>query len=99
MCLAAPRLTIPCMTNDEAESKEQPRVVLADDDPIIVEVVDGHLLRDGNEFYPISGESYYVPATGAVMRFSRDSTGTADAMLTDWGTGQKTRAARVQRRP
>ena len=69
------------------------------DDPIIVELVDGHLLRDGNEFYPSSGDSYYVPATGAVMRFSRDSSGATDAMLTDWPTGQKTRAARVQRRP
>jgi len=69
------------------------------DDPIVVEVVDGHLLRDGNEFYPSSGDSYYVPATGAVMRFSRDSSGATDAMLTDWPTGQKTRAARVQRRP
>jgi hypothetical protein len=69
------------------------------DDPIIVEVVEGHLLRDGNEFYPIAGQSYYVPASGSVMRFSRDSADAADAMLTDWLGGQKTRAAKIQRRP
>ena len=69
------------------------------DDPIIVSVVDGHLIRDGNEFYPIAGHRYYVPATDAVFWFVRRADGSVEAFHTIWGAGQETTAPKVQRQP
>ena len=51
-------------------------------DPIVVRTVDGHLFRDENEFYPIVGGRYYIPASGSVMRFRRTSDGNVDAIVT-----------------
>jgi hypothetical protein len=51
-------------------------------DPIVVAMVDGHLFRDGNEFYPIPGGRYYIPASGSVMRFRRTNDGTVDGLVT-----------------
>jgi CubicO group peptidase (beta-lactamase class C family) len=51
-------------------------------DPIVVSTVDGHLFRDENEFYPIPGGRYYIPASGSVMRFRRTGDGTVDGIVT-----------------
>ena len=60
-------------------------------DPVVVSTVDGHLFRDENEFYPIAGERYYIPASGSVMRFRRTSDGTVDGLLTvsPWAAGER----------
>jgi len=67
-------------------------------DPVALTIVDGHLLRDGNEFYPIAGSRYYAPATGAVMWFARASNGSVDSIPTDWPTGEHRTLARVRPR-
>jgi CubicO group peptidase (beta-lactamase class C family) len=51
-------------------------------DPIEIATVDGHLFRDDNEFYPVAGGSYYIPASGSVMRFRRTNDGIVDGMVT-----------------
>jgi CubicO group peptidase (beta-lactamase class C family) len=51
-------------------------------DPIVVSTVDGHWFRDENEFYPIAGGRYYIPASGSVMWFRRTSDGSVDGMVT-----------------
>ncbi|HEV8357146.1 MAG TPA: serine hydrolase domain-containing protein [Gemmatimonadales bacterium] len=66
-------------------------------DPVGVVEKDGRLLRDGNEFYPISGGRYYLPASGATMRFARDSSGNVDSMLTRFGTAPERSSRRIGR--
>ena len=68
-------------------------------DPIVVTMVDGHLFRDENEFYPIAGGRYYIPASGSVMRFRRTSDGIVDGIVTvpPW-TGTETLALRLPER-
>jgi CubicO group peptidase (beta-lactamase class C family) len=51
-------------------------------DPVVIRTLDGHLFRDENEFYPIAGGRYYIPASGSVMRFRRTSDGVVDGMIT-----------------
>ena len=51
-------------------------------DPIVVGMVDGHLFRDENEFYPVAGGRYYIPASGSVMHFRRTSAGNVDGIVT-----------------
>ena len=51
-------------------------------DPIVVSTLDGHFFRDENEFYPIAGGRYYIPASGSVMRFRQTSEGIVDGMVT-----------------
>jgi CubicO group peptidase (beta-lactamase class C family) len=65
-------------------------------DPIVVALVDGHLFRDDNEFYPVAGERYYIPASGSVMRFRRTSHGIVDGIVTlaPW-TGTESLALRL----
>jgi CubicO group peptidase (beta-lactamase class C family) len=60
-------------------------------DPIVIAMVDGHLFRDENEFYPIAGGRYYIPASGSVMRFRRTSEGLVDAvvMVTPWNGAER----------
>jgi hypothetical protein len=64
-------------------------------DPVVISVVDDHLFRDENEFYPIGDARYYIPASGSVMRFRRTSTGIVDAILTRWGDGRETSLLRI----
>lgn len=64
-------------------------------DPVALVIVDGHMLRDGNEFYPIAGNKYYVPATGATMWFTRTADGSIDGIRTDWMSGEHTTLPRV----
>ena len=64
-------------------------------DPVVLAMVDGHLFRDENEFYPIAGGRYYIPG-GSVMLFRRTSDGIVDGMVTvpPW-TGKETLALRL----
>lgn len=65
-------------------------------DPVEVSEFDGNLLRDGNEFYPIEGRRYYIPASGSVMWFRRGTDGSVDAMLTVRGDGSETVQPRIK---
>ncbi|HJQ10535.1 MAG TPA: serine hydrolase domain-containing protein [Gemmatimonadaceae bacterium] len=65
------------------------------EDPIVVSLVDGHLIRDGNEFYPIAGRKYYIPANGGVFWFSRTANGGVDGFHTIWSPGRETTAPRI----
>jgi CubicO group peptidase (beta-lactamase class C family) len=64
-------------------------------DPVTIAVIEGKLFRDDNEFYPIAGGAYYIPASGSVMRFERSATGAIDALVTVNGAGRETRLPRV----
>jgi hypothetical protein len=55
-----------------------------------ITLVNGALFRGDNEFYPIAGRGYYIPASGTVMRFRRDSRGAVDAIISLGGGGQET---------
>jgi CubicO group peptidase (beta-lactamase class C family) len=52
------------------------------DNPVPVDTADGKLIRDGDEVYPTSDGWYYMPTSGSLMRFHRDASGAADAMIT-----------------
>jgi CubicO group peptidase (beta-lactamase class C family) len=64
-------------------------------DPIEISEVDGKLFRDDNEFYPTDGERYYIPASGAIMRFRRTARGEVDAVLRRYGSGPETVLPRI----
>jgi hypothetical protein len=55
-------------------------------DPVVISEEQGRLFRDGNEFYPIAGRWYYLPASGSRMRFGRDSSGNVDSIVTALGS-------------
>ena len=64
-------------------------------DPVEISEVEGKLYRDDNEFYPIDGERYCIPASGAIFRFRRTASGEVDAMLTVRGGGPETVLPRI----
>jgi hypothetical protein len=64
-------------------------------DYVEISEVGGKLYRDDNEFYPIDGERYCIPASGAVFRFRRTASGDVDAMLTVRGGGPETVLPRI----
>jgi D-alanyl-D-alanine carboxypeptidase len=64
-----------------ADAFEDPAALVGEYGPAEIRLEDGALLRGENEFYPINGQRYYVPASGTIMRFRRDSTGTVDALV------------------
>ena len=64
-------------------------------DPVEISEVGGKLFRDDNEFYPIDGERYCIPASGRVFRFRRTASGDVDAMLTAFPGGQETVLPRI----
>ena len=64
-------------------------------DPIEISEMDGKLFRDDNEFYPTDGERYYIPASGAIMRFRRTARGEVDAVLRRYGSGPETVLPRI----
>ena len=64
-------------------------------DYVEISEVDGKLYRDDNEFYPIDGERYCIPASGTVFRFRRTASGDVDAMLTVRGGGPETVLPRI----
>jgi hypothetical protein len=64
-------------------------------DAVEISEVDGKLYRDDNEFYPIDGERYCIPASGTIFRFRRTARGEVDAMLTVRGGGPETVLPRI----
>lgn len=73
-----------------AESFEEPASLVGSYGPAEIELVDGKLFRGDNEFYPIEGRRYYIPASGTIMRFRRDSAGMVDAIISIGGGGHET---------
>ena len=65
-------------------------------DPVEISEVDGNLLRDGNEFYPIEGGRSCIPASGSVMWFRRGAGGRVDAIVTVSGSGSETVMPRIR---
>lgn len=64
--------------------------------PVEISEVEGKLYRDENEFYPIEGRRYCIPASGSIMRFRRTASGKVDAMVTVNGSGQETVLPRIE---
>jgi CubicO group peptidase (beta-lactamase class C family) len=68
-------------------------------DAVEISEVDGKLYRDDNEFYPVDGDRYCIPASGTVFRFRRTASGTVDAMMTVRGGGPETVLLRIASAP
>lgn len=68
---------------------EDPGSLIGDYGPAEIRREGGALLRGENEFYPIAGQRYYVPASGTTMWFRRDSTGAVDALVSAVGGDQQ----------
>ena len=49
--------------------------------PVKIRLVNGKLFRGDSEFYPIAGNSYYLPASGTMMRFERNRSGEVEALV------------------
>jgi hypothetical protein len=64
-------------------------------DFVEISEVGGKLFLDDNEFYPIDGERYCIPASGRIFRFRRTASGDVDAMLTAFPGGQETILPRI----
>jgi hypothetical protein len=56
-----------------------------DGSPVVISLLDGHLFRGDNEFYPIAGNRYYTLESSSIMAFRRDGSGAVDALL--WTRG------------
>jgi len=50
-------------------------------DPVEVAVHEGELYRDENQIYPVAVDKYYIPVSGAMMRFHRQN-GIVDSIVT-----------------
>jgi hypothetical protein len=87
--LGQPPGTIP-LPPPVAEPFEDTATLVGSYGPAEIRLVDGQLFRGDNEVYPIEGRRYYVPGSGSVMRFRRDSEGTVEAMISIGGGGQET---------
>jgi hypothetical protein len=68
---------------------EEPASIVGSFGPAEITLMDGRLFRGENEFYPIEGQRYYIPASGSVMRFRRDASGVVDALVSISGGGQE----------
>lgn len=71
------------------EQFEDPGAIVGSYGPAEIILVDGGLFRGDNEFYPIEGGRYYIPASGTIMRFRRNSSGMVDAMISIGSGGQE----------
>lgn len=65
-------------------------------EPREISEVEGKLYRDDNEFYPVEGQRYYIPASAFIMRFRRTASGTVDAIVTVNPSGQETVLLRIE---
>lgn len=63
-------------------------------DPVEVAFREGEISRDENQIYPISGERYYMPASGFTMKFHREN-GKVDSVVTTYGDGSERTMRRV----
>ena len=68
---------------------EDPRSILGTYGRAEITMTDDTLFRGENEFYPVAGASYYIPASGTTMQFSRDSDGKVDALTSTSGGGRE----------
>ncbi len=68
-------------------------------DPVEISEVEGKLYRDDNEFYPIEGKRYFIPASGFTFRFQRTASGKVDAMVTSNPSGKETVRPRIEKYP
>jgi CubicO group peptidase (beta-lactamase class C family) len=57
-------------------------------DPVAVAVHEGELYRDENQIYPVAGGKYYIPASGATMRFDRQN-GNVHSVVTNFDGGSE----------
>jgi len=65
--------------------------------PLEIAEVEGKLYRDDNEFYPVEGKRYCIPASGSIMRFRRTESGKVDAIVTLNPSGQETVLLRIEK--
>ena len=63
-----------------------------------ISFVDGMLFRGDNEFYPIKGSSYYIPASGTKMKFRRTTDGSVDAIFSTSAGGRESVLEKIARR-
>ena len=69
---------------------EDPRTILGSYGRAEITMTDAMLFRGENEFYPLAGGSYYIPASGTTMQFRRDSDGKVDALISTNAGGRET---------
>ena len=74
---------------------EAPGTLLGQYGPAAISQRDGALFRGDNEFYPVEGGRYYIPASGTTMRFRRDPAGKVDAIISVSGGGSERVLART----
>ncbi len=51
-----------------------------------INIQRGKLYRGDNEFYPVDGNRYYIPASGTIMKFRRNDSDQVDAIIQIRGT-------------
>ena len=73
-----------------ADEFEEPESLVGSYGPARIMLAEGRLFRGDNEVYPIEGGRYYIPASGSLMRFRRDSDGVVDAIISLRGGGKET---------
>jgi hypothetical protein len=71
-----------------SEYAEDPKSLVGHYGPAEITLIDGHLFRGDNEFYPVEDGDYYIPGSGTRMRFRRDSSGAVDALIS-MGAGRE----------
>jgi hypothetical protein len=57
-------------------------------EPLEIAMKDGVLYRDENQIYPVAGEKYYIPASGATTWFRRQDGKVVSVALT-FGDGNE----------
>lgn len=79
-----------------AEPFEEPKALVGTYGPAEITRMDNALFRGDNEFYPVEGGKYYVPASGSTMRFRRNAAGEIDAVVSIRGDGSESVLPRNQ---
>ncbi len=69
---------------------EDPQSIIGTYGRAEITISDDMLFRGENEFYPLAGGSYYIPASGTTMQFRRDSDGKVDALISTNAGGRET---------
>ena len=82
-----------------AEPFEEPEELVGTYGPAEITRVNGALFRGDNELYPVEGGKYYIPASGATMRFRRNAAGEVDAVVSIRGDGTESVLPRSQEPP
>ncbi len=77
---------------------EKPELLVGSFGRAKISIQDGKLFRGNNEFYPIEGGRYYIPASGSMMKFRRDKAGKVDALISIRPGGRQTVLIRLPTR-